>query len=124
MIAIANVVEDLLKRPRPILCLDTCDFLDVVRGIMRDRLSNALAFDRIISTLAGAQERLQPIVTYLVPHEWKKNLEDVRKEVEKDLENTNAKVALTVRACKQIGIDAPQSGSFAVGPLAQGLIDL
>ncbi len=33
MPAMAAVVADLLARPRPILCLDTCDLLDIIQCV-------------------------------------------------------------------------------------------
>jgi hypothetical protein len=124
MIAIGGAVANLVVNPRPILCLDTCDFLDVVRGIMRDGLAQTNAFGRMLDTLAAAPNRLQPVITYLVRHEWEQDLEGVRIDAERDIERANRKIALIGEACKRVGIVNSPSAPFDAKSLIQGLINL
>jgi hypothetical protein len=124
MIAIGGAVANLMANPRPILCLDTCDFLDVARAIMRDGLARTKSFGRMIEALASDPNRFQPVITYLVRHEWEQDLEGVRIDAERDVERTNGKIALIGEACQDVGIVNPPLVPFDAKLLVQGLIDL
>ncbi len=125
MIAIGGAVANLVANPRPILCLDTCDFLDVARAIMRDGLARTKSFARMLDVLAAdPNRRFQPVITYLVRHEWEQDLEGVRIDAERDIERTNGKIAIIGEACKDVGIVSPPIVPFDAKPLIQGLINL
>jgi hypothetical protein len=124
MIAIGGAVANLMANPRPILCLDTCDFLDVPRAIMRDGLARTKSFGRMIEALASDPTQFQPVITYLVRHEWEQDLEGVRIDAERDIEKTNGKIALIGEVCQDVGIVIPPINPFDAKPLIQGLVKL
>jgi hypothetical protein len=51
MPAIAAVVANLLARPRPILCLDTCDLLDIIQCVAEGKARRLEHVRRLIDTL-------------------------------------------------------------------------
>src|SRR5438034_11564947 len=73
MPALAAVVADLLARPRPILCLDTCDLLDIIPCVAEGKARRLEHIRRLIDTLALRPDRGQLVVSYLVPVEWAQN---------------------------------------------------
>jgi hypothetical protein len=104
MIAIAGAVADLVANPRPILCLDTCDFLDVVRRFADSdpkeaNLYIAHSFRNVADALATGPDRCQVIVTYLVLHEWGQNIEEARKKVDQYLGESDRRIDRIAEAC-------------------------
>lgn len=80
MIAIAQAVADLIANPRPVLFLDTCALLDVVRAPLRN-LTPTVRAGLQLRALAGAGT-VQLFVQDIVPHEWTDNLPSARKDGE------------------------------------------
>lgn len=101
--SIAHLVADLSANPRPVLCLDTCDFLDVVRQFAEaDKEANlyaAQAFRRALDALTSDPGRFQVVVTYLVVHEWSQNLDEARTKVDSHLVETARRVDRIAEAC-------------------------
>ncbi len=82
MPAIAAVVADLLARPRPALCLDTCDLLDVIQCVAEGKARRLEHVRRLLTTLNGRPDSVQLVVSYLVPVEWAQNQATVLADVE------------------------------------------
>ena len=70
MPAIAAVVADLLARPRPVLCLDTCDLLDIIQCVAEGKARRLEHVRRILDTLPLRPDDVKFVVSYLVPVEW------------------------------------------------------
>ena len=83
MPAIAAIVADLLAHPRPVLCLDTCDLLDIIQCVTEGKARRLEHVRRLLDTLALRPDRVQVVVTYLVPVEWAQNQTTVIDEVER-----------------------------------------
>jgi hypothetical protein len=129
MIAIAEAVADIAVNQRPILCLDTCDFLDVVRRFAdpdkEANLYNARSFQKALEVLATKPDRFQVVVTYLVRHEWDQNIEEECKKVNQHLEETDRKISRIVEACGLGNTAAPAlSTKLSTLPLTTSLITL
>jgi len=60
---VSTILEAVAESQKPVLCLDTCDFLDVVRGTAREGPSQARAFRKAADVLAADPDRLQVIIT-------------------------------------------------------------
>ena len=82
MPALAAVVADLLARPRPVLCLDTCDLLDVIQCVAEGKARRLEHVRRLLDTLALCPDRVQLIVSYLVPVERAQNQASVLADVQ------------------------------------------
>ncbi len=80
MIAIAQAVANLTANPRPVLFLDTCALLDIVRAPLRN-LTVTVRAGLELRTLAGAGT-IQLFVQDIVPREWTDNLPSARRDGE------------------------------------------
>lgn len=80
MITIAQAVANLTVNPRPVLFLDTCVLLDIVRAPLRN-LTSTVRAGLELRTLAGTGT-VQLFVQDLVPREWTDNLPSARKDGE------------------------------------------
>jgi hypothetical protein len=81
-------VEMLKADQAPIICLDTCDFLDVVRGVAEGNLGHAQSFRVILENFDLNASPFRLLITYLTRHEWEQNKDQSRKVVEQFLEVT------------------------------------
>ena len=93
MAAFAEVVDDLLARPRPVICLDTCDLLDVIRDCVRGKARRLEHARRFRDKLSSPQGVAQLVVSYLVPIEWSQNKDTVVEEVAKKLRAMDASIS-------------------------------
>jgi hypothetical protein len=82
MPALAAVALDLVARPRPVLCLDTCDLLDIIQCVAEGKARRLEHVRRLLDTLALRPDRVQLVVSYLVPVEWAQNQATVVADVE------------------------------------------
>jgi hypothetical protein len=80
MITIAQAVANLTANPRPVLFLDTCALLDIVRAPLRN-LTATVRAGLELRTLAGAGI-VQLFVQDIVPREWTDNLPSARRDGE------------------------------------------
>ncbi len=125
MSTILEAVAEVAASQKPVLCLDTCDFLDVVRGTAREGPSQARAFRKAADVLAADPDRLQVIITYLVRHEWAQNIAEVRDELSRYLKETDERIGQIIEACGLGGGLAPAAGvGFSGLPLAGELVTL
>jgi PIN domain len=109
MKSIAELVADLLGDPRPVLCLDTCVFLDVITTGNRG-LSDLITVNRrLAEVIATTPERVQLVVTSLVLREWKQRRDEVRAEATKWLQNLDRQIVEVHRAWERLGhpLNAP-----------------
>jgi len=66
MAALAAVASDLLARPRPLLCLDTCDLLDIIQCVAEGKARRLGHVRRLLDALTLRPDSVQVVVTYLV----------------------------------------------------------
>jgi hypothetical protein len=110
MPAIAAVVADLLARPRPILCLDTCDLLDIIQCVAEGKARRLEHICRLIDTLTLRPERVQVVVSYLVPVEWAQNHATVLADVDHKMRRVDEEI-------NEIHLAWERAGSPLPGPL-------
>jgi hypothetical protein len=80
MPALATVAADLLGRPLPVLCLDTCELLLAVQCLPQRRAPHVEALRLIHDALTSDPARLWVVVTDLVLHEWGQNIAEVQQK--------------------------------------------
>jgi hypothetical protein len=101
MITLDQAARDMIAAPRPILFLDTCALLDIVRAPLRDLAATIRAGVELRALQAAGKVRL--FVQDIVPGEWADNLPAARRDGEAG-----------VRACTatwQIAADLGQPAS-------------
>lgn len=80
MTTLAQAVADLTAAPRPILFLDTCTLLDIVRAPLRDSAAEVQACVDLRALAAAGTVRLY--VQDIVPDEWTENLPAAKRDGE------------------------------------------
>ncbi len=80
MITLAQAAADLIAAPRPILFLDTCTLLDIVRAPLRDLTAAVREGVELRALVAAGTVRL--FVHDIVPGEWADNLPAARRDGE------------------------------------------
>jgi hypothetical protein len=80
MITIAQAGADLIAAPKPVLILDTCALLDIVRAPLRDLTTTVRAGVEFRNLAAAGTVRL--FVQDIVPGEWADNLPSARRDGE------------------------------------------
>jgi hypothetical protein len=80
MTTLPQAVADLIAAPRPILFLDTCTLLDIVRAPLRDLTAAVRAGVELRALAATGTVRL--FVQDIVPGEWADNLPAARRDGE------------------------------------------
>ena len=75
---IHDIVVDLTNNPRPVVCLDTCILLDLVRAGWREPVAELRAAMQLLAAIEDAPPRAAVVVTYLIPTEFGQNLAEVR----------------------------------------------
>ena len=119
MTSIAEVAADLVAHPRPVLCLDTCDILNAMEGLSEKNAKSLEWTTRLLEALASRFDSVQPVVSYLVVHEWTQNLPKINDKVLKFLEDVDAslrEIYLAYRFANQ----APPSTVPSVPPSYSG----
>jgi hypothetical protein len=102
---IAAVAEQLAADNLPILFLDTCILLDIIRAIMR-RSKNCVRFAAQLHGIAtSAPPQCRVVVSYIVQHEWGKNHEKVLDEAKKHLAEIHDQANHFHDACGVFGIN-------------------
>ena len=123
-VSIEELVAELLARPRPVLCLDTCDLIDVIRGVLNRDLSHSRSFIRIETALNLNATDIQVVITYLVKHEWEQNAERERNRIQSELRSL-AKQFLLIGDARSHCRLSPLIVPDLDGPrIVDGLVDL
>jgi hypothetical protein len=103
MKTIAALVDELVSAPRPVLCLDTCIFLDIITTGNRS-LTDLIEVNRRLSDiLVTTPDQIQLVVTSLVLREWHQRKDEVRDEARKWLINTDKHILEIHRAWERLG---------------------
>jgi PIN domain len=102
---IEELVRELSIGQVPMICLDTCDFLDVVRGVPGN-LHQVRSFSRMLSALDLDKNRFRLLITYLTKHEWGQNRAEVERSTNKFLVETFDSVRKIADARSLVGLPA------------------
>ena len=86
--------------PKPVLCLDTCDILEVVQCLHYEKLGAPAArgilcieaIQRLIDALVAEPDRVQLVITDLVATEWNQNIASIRTKAEQHLTHVDEAV--------------------------------
>ena len=103
MKSIAALVTELAAAPRPVLCLDTCVFLDIITTGNRGLTDLVEVNRRLSDILVTTPDRMQLVVTSLVLREWGQRRDEVRDEVTKWLAHTDRQILEIHRAWERLG---------------------
>ncbi len=108
MTSIADAVDGLTGTPRPVVCLDTCIFLDILRSMKRENAQILEHVLRILQTVATAPDRLQIVITSLTRIEWTQNHSDVLiKETSQELSDLDKCISRVHATWDSLGSPLP-----------------
>jgi hypothetical protein len=125
MPAIAALVADLLAHPRPVLCLDTCDLLDIIQCVAEGKAQRVQHARRLVRELGTHPDLVQLVVSYLVPVEWGQNQAAVIADVERKTRQVDTDIAEIHLAWHHLGSALPgPPPSYAGAGLPAALADL
>jgi hypothetical protein len=118
MITLAQASANLLAAPRPVVFLDTCALLDIVRAPLRDLTMTVRAGGELLA-LVGAGT-VQLYVQDIVPGEWTNNLPSARRDGESGVRAFTA----TWQIAADLGQPAPPLPVLPPGTLIDDLEQL
>jgi hypothetical protein len=107
MKSIADAVADLIGAPRPVLCLDTCLFLDIITTGNRGQTDLIEVNRRLSEIIVTAPDRVQLVVTSLVLREWVQRRSEIRDEATQWLAETDRRIQEIHRAWERLGQPLP-----------------
>ncbi len=107
MMSIADAAAALAGDPRPVLALDTCVPLDVIRAGIRGQTDRIAECRRLSEIVVTAPERVQLVVTSLVLLEWSQNKDEVGAEATEWLADTDRRILEIHRTWDRVGSPLP-----------------
>ena len=126
----ATVVAHLTADPKPVICLDTCDILEVVQCLDWEKPGTPRSVKciepvrRLLDTLAIDPRRAMVVVTDLVHMEWNQNITGVRKKAEEFLARIDSIVGYPYQAAGFAGTVLPVYGPLSSKTLVDDLVAL
>jgi PIN domain len=102
MKTLAEAVAEMAPLNRPVLCLDTCVFLDVITTGNRGEADLIGVNRTLLNVLVTTPERLHLVVTELIVHEWGQRREGVEKEARTWLKETDRHIQQIHRAWEEL----------------------
>lgn len=126
MPVIADVVRELVQADCPVLFLDTCDLLHIIRAIPRDKFSRypgeAL---RLRTALQATPPACRLVVSHLTRQEWEDNQPSALKESRDRLTTLNNFSAAYHDVREAMGIPIPFGrADYLNSGVAEGLLEL
>jgi len=125
MPSIADAVAELLKNPRPVLCLDTCELLAAVQCLPQRHVAQIEALSRLLTSIISNPNRVLVVITELVVHEWNQNLPIVQDKAREFLSQVDQDSGLVHAAWSNLDKPLPtNSSSHAASQLVSELTNL
>ena len=126
----ATVVAQLTADPKPVICLDTCDILEVIQCLDWEKPGDPRGVTcieparRPLNTLAVDPGRAMVAITDLVHTEWNQNIVGVRKKADEFLAKIDAIVGYPYRAAGFAGTVLPVYDPLSSKTLVDDLVAL
>jgi len=130
MPSIADVVASLVAAPKPVICLDTCDILEVVQCLDWEKPGTPRSVAcikpvrHLLTTLAVNPDRALVVVTDLVHTEWNQNIDGIRKKAHEFLAKIDKIVGSSYNAAGLVGTALAVYDPLASKPLVDDLVSL
>jgi hypothetical protein len=127
---LAAVVGQLAAHPKPVLCLDTCNILEVVQCLHYETLGSPRKTDciepakRLLEEMDSKPSCVQIIVTDLTVTEWNQNIAGIRAQAELHLAQVDQAVLRLHDAAGHVGTMIGAFASLANTMLVDALVAL
>jgi hypothetical protein len=88
-----DACSEINANPAPIIFLDTCIFLDIVRSPIRDeiKLNTVSIAAKLLEMASSCPRQIWLVTSETVEKEWFSNIEQVKSETEKSIRNLQSK---------------------------------
>jgi hypothetical protein len=107
MPSLDEIVGQIVKADVPVLFLDTCILLDIIRSTHRCSPDYADRASELLRLASISPPGCLVVVSSLVPHEWSDNVQKVTKEIARHLEKMEEHSSHFHDACQALGIAVP-----------------
>jgi hypothetical protein len=125
MPSIEGAVEQVMRTGVPVLFVDTCILLDIIRSTDRCLREYPVRASELLEMITATPPTCLLILSSIVPHEWRMNARGVTEEVERHLMKMQEQASHFHDACDALGITAAFGRpSYASLGLAVSLHDL
>ena len=134
MPSLVEIVAQLVAAPKPVICLDTCDLLEVVQCLEWERsqpppptartTACVTAARRLLTTLAADPEKALVVITELVATEWAQNIANIRGNAIRFLSEVDSIVHRPYQAAIATGIAIPAFTDLSASNLVDELVTL
>jgi hypothetical protein len=130
MPSIAGIVGQLAAAPKPVICLDTCDILDVVQCLGWEKATAARntacvpAVRRLLTTLAAYPDKALVVITELVATEWHQNIPEIRANAILFLSQVDLILKRSHQAAVPAGTALPAFTDLSASALVDDLVTL
>jgi hypothetical protein len=130
MPSIADMVGQLAAAPKPVICLDTCDILEVVQCLGWEKPTVArntacvLSARRLLTTLVADPDKALVVVTELVATEWHQNIAEIRNSAILFLSQVDGIVHRPYQAAVPAGTVLPVFTDLSASALVDDLVTL
>ncbi len=125
MASIDDAVNALLAADRPVLFLDTCILLDIIRSTHRCLTKYAERASELSRLAAASPPSCTIVVSSIVPQEWNDNAQAVMEEALRHLRKMEEQSSHFHDACQALGISvATPRTRYGQSSLAEALRDL
>jgi hypothetical protein len=127
---VADLVRQLLAAPKPVICLDTCDILEVVQCLDWERPSAArntscvAVARRLLTTLTADPDKAIVAITDLVVTEWNQNIAEIRDNAIRFLSQVDGVVRRPHQAAAAAGTTLPAYTDLSASALVDDLVAL
>jgi hypothetical protein len=125
MPSIDEAAESLVAMDRPVLFVDTCIFLDIVRSTHRGLRDYAALASELLKLVSDSPATCALVVSSIVPQEWNDNAPAVTQETSQLLRKMEEQSSHFHDACQALGIAvATPRTRYGQSGLAEALRDL
>jgi hypothetical protein len=133
LVTISNASEIINAQPLPVVVLDTCVILDIIRSLERNQLDSIRAVDELIKAASPVSRCVYLIITEIVLKEWNENSQNIKLLCDKWLNKTKEEIK-TINKCNNYLTSSrlslinlknfiPSDISSVLLAKAQGLVD-
>jgi hypothetical protein len=125
MPSVDEAVESLVAADKPVLFLDTCVLLDIIRSTQRCLKDYAARASELLTLISDSPPACALILSSIVPQEWADNAPTVMDETSRHLRSMEEQSAHFHAACQALGLAMPAPRTqYGQSGLAEALRDL